>query len=543
MKQLVVYVFGLLLVLMGCTTADDRARMRVGLDSINVRNRTDQPFTIQDVEPYVQFFDNHGTPNDRLLAHYLLGRAYNEAGEAPMALQCYQDAADCADTTAKDCDYSQLSRVYGQMAEVFYHQGLYQEQLQTTKVSVRCAWKGGDTLAALMNYEQESFAYKSLGMQDSALVVIEDVVSKYKQYGFSTNAAISVGAVIRILADMGEYQKAKKYMDIHESESGLFDAEGNVVPKREIYYRVKGLYYLYNNILDSAEYYFRKELRDGKDFNNQNAGAKGLAELYQKLHCPDSVAKYSQYAYAMSDSIYAHKTTQTIERMQAMYDYSRHQEEAYRERVKAFQRSIVIWICIGIIILICLVTFLIIRELSRKRHDAEQKYIQSQTTIEQARHDIENLRIREDINKELISEKEQIIREQETIVKSLLHNDSISQSLADKRLRDAQIYNRFVQLSIKGQQPTAEEWEQLECHIYLCYPGFKEFLSKHEPLINDKECKTCLLIRVGLKPTNIGLMLGVTSSYITELRSKMLQKLFGMSGTSKLFDKFVRGIY
>ena len=352
MKQLVVYVFGLLLVLMGCTTADDRARMRVGLDSINVRNRTDQPFTIQDVEPYVQFFDNHGTPNDRLLAHYLLGRAYNEAGEAPMALQCYQDAADCADTTAKDCDYSQLSRVYGQMAEVFYHQGLYQEQLQTTKVSVRCAWKGGDTLAALMNYEQESFAYKSLGMQDSALVVIEDVVSKYKQYGFSTNAAISVGAVIRILADMGEYQKAKKYMDIYESESGLFDAEGNVVPKREIYYRVKGLYYLYNNILDSAEYYFRKELRDGKDFNNQNAGAKGLAELYQELHRADSSAKYYQYAYAMNDSMYAKKATSTVERMQAMYDYTRHQKIAHQEKEKANRRFVIICICVGFIVII-----------------------------------------------------------------------------------------------------------------------------------------------------------------------------------------------
>ena len=78
MKRLVVYMLGLLLLLMGCTTAGERARMRAGLDSINVRNRTDQPFTVQDVEPYVQFFDNHGTPNDQMLAHYLLGRAYHE---------------------------------------------------------------------------------------------------------------------------------------------------------------------------------------------------------------------------------------------------------------------------------------------------------------------------------------------------------------------------------------------------------------------------------------------------------------------------------
>lgn len=76
MKQLMVCFFAVLAVLTGCTTAGDRARMRTGLDSINVRNRNSQPFTVSDVQPYVEFFDDHGTSNDRLLAHYLLGRAY-----------------------------------------------------------------------------------------------------------------------------------------------------------------------------------------------------------------------------------------------------------------------------------------------------------------------------------------------------------------------------------------------------------------------------------------------------------------------------------
>ena len=180
--------------------------------------------------------------------------------------------------------------------------------------------------------------------------------------------------------------------------------------------------------------------------------------------------------------------------------------------------------------------------MSRKRCDAERKYIDSQTAIEQARHDIASLRLREDINKELISEKEQIIHEQETIMKSLLRRDSNSQSMADRRLMATDIYQRFEQLSAKGQQPTDEEWEQLKQQIFLCYPGFKDFLSKHET-INDKEYKTCLLVRVGFKPTNIGSMLEVSSSYMTELRTKMLQKLFKMSGTSKSFDKLLREIY
>jgi hypothetical protein len=229
--------------------------------------------------------------------------------------------------------------------------------------------------------------------------------------------------------------------------------------------------------------------------------------------------------------------------MQALYDYTRHQEIAHQEQKKANQRTIIIWICVGIIIVICLLTFIIIRELTRKRKTAEQKYMQSQSVIEQAQRDIVKLKTNAEINKELISEKEQIIREQETIMKSLLRHDSNSQSLADRKLIDTDIYKRFEQLSTKGQQPTQEEWEQIEQQIFFCYPGFKDLLSKHGSAINDKEYKTCLLIRIGIKPTNISSMLGVASSYITELRTKMLQKLFGMSGSSKSFDKLLKTIY
>lgn len=542
MKNLLL-VFALLMTMVCCTTEADRNRMRANLDSINQRNRTNQPFTVQDVEPLVRFFDCHGTANDRLLAHYLLGRAYYEAGEAPMVLECYHDAINCADTTANDCDYAQLARVYGQIATVFYYQGLYREQLNFERLSVNYAWKGQDTLAALMSYEQESQAYRNLNMPDSLLYICEHVSQLYRKYGYLHYSASALFHTIRILIIRKQFDKARNNMQIYESESGYFDTIGNIQKGREIYYRIKGLYFLHTNILDSAEHYFRKELREGKDFDNQHSGSLGLAELYQIRLQTDSTAKYYKYAYAMSDSLYAHKTTQTVERIQAMYDYTRHQKIAIQESEKANRNFIIICICLGFIIIICLSTYIVIRELSRKKKDAEQKYLQSLAIIEQAQHDIASLRVGEDVNKELISEKEQIIREQEIIVKSLLHNDSSSQSLADKRLKDAEIYNRFVQLSIKGQQPTYEEWEQIGSKIFLCYPGFKEFLSRHEPLINEKEYKTCLLIRIGFKPTNIGLMLGVSSSYITELRSKMLQKLFGMSGTSKMFDKLIRDIY
>jgi len=517
--------------------------MRTELDSINQRNRNDQPFTAADVQPYVNFFDDHGTANDRLLAHYLLGRAYHEHGEAPMALQCYQDAIDCADTLSASCDYAQLARVYGQMAQIFYQQGLYRQMLTYEKHSEKYAWKGKDTLAALMSYEQESQAYRNLNMPDSLLYICEHVSQLYRRYGYTRYSAIALAGTFSTLVPHKEIDKVRKNMRIYESESEYFDSLGNIQKGREIYYKIKGLYYLHTNVLDSAEYYFRKELRDGKDFNNQNAASKGLAELYQRLHQPDSVAKYSLYAYVMSDSLYARKVTKDVERIQAMYNYTRHQEIAHQEQKKASQRIIIIWICVGIIIVICLLAFIIIRELTRKKKTVEQKYMQSQSVIEQAQSDIVKLQTNAEINKELISEKEQIIREQETILKVLLQRNTDSQSLADRQLKITKIYGKFEQLSVVGQKPTNAEWEQMKEQIFKCYPGFKDFISKHEHHLNEKEFKTCLLIRIGFKPKTVSYMLEVDPSYISNIRSEMIQKLFSLSGNSKSFDKMLKEIY
>ena len=366
MKHLLSVVI-MLLALTCCTSEADRIRMRAGLDSINMRNRNDQPFTVSDVQPYVTFFDEHGTANDRLLAYYLLGRAYYDHGEAPMALKCYQDAIECADTLSTDCDFAQLARVYGQMSEIFNDQGLYSKALSHDKISVGYAWKGKDTLLALRNFEQIGFTYKRLGYIDSAMVIFENVSKKYFQYGYPRDAAISIGANIKPLINNGDLSKAKEYMELYESQSGFFDALGNIEAGREIYYKSKGLYYLHTNQLDSAEYYFRKELRDGKDFNNQNAGAKGMVELYQRLHKPDSVAKYSLYAYAMSDSLYARRTTKEVERMQAMYDYTRHQEIARLESEKAANEKTKRNVSIAILIFVVIVAILIIYKLQREK--------------------------------------------------------------------------------------------------------------------------------------------------------------------------------
>ena len=537
MRRLVVYLFGLLLLLMGCTTAGERARMRAGLDSINVLNRTDQPFTMADVQPYVDYFDDHGTSNDQVLAHYLLGLAYYDHGEAPMALQCYQDAADCADTTTADCDYAQLARVYGQMAQVFYSQGLYQEQLQKTKFSVKYAWKGKDTLLAIRNYEQEFLAYNGLGIMDSAVMVIENVSEEYMALGYTLDAAISIGCIIRHLINKGDYRKAKDYMEIYESMSGRFDSLGNIEPCREIYYNIKGLYYLGIGNLDSARYFFQKEISKGKDLNNQNAAAKGLALLYQILHQSDSSAKYAIYAYTMLDSLYAQKSTKEVERMQAMYDYTRHQKIAQQEKERASDEKSKRQFTIALLILIVIVTSRIIYTMYEEKKKRQAQYLQNLEELEQTQTEVLQLRVHAEEYEELIAKKEELLEAQSIKLQEQQKKSLQDHAAKDKHIKESAIY-QCLQKKQYGQKLTVQELRDCRKLVLEALPEFNNLLISKQYKISVKDFNVCMLFRLGFRSKEVSNMLDITQGRVSQICSKLLHDVFkkDRGGVAELTD-------
>ena len=524
MKHLLSVVV-ILLALTCCTSEADRIRMRAGLDSINMRNRNDQPFTVSDVQPYVTFFDEHGTANDRLLAHYLLGRAYHDHGEAPMALQCYHDAIDCADTLSADCDYAQLARVYGQMGLVFYLQSLYRQQLEYEQQSVKYAWKGRDTLLALRNYEQEFFAYKELGMMDSAIMVIEHVAKEYSRYGYNINSAIALGLTIIPMIENGDLAKAGYIIGNYEANSGRFDARGNIEAGREIYYKAKGLYYLYTNKLDSAEYFFRKEMHDGKDYSNQNSSANGLALLFQKTHNSDSTAKYAAYAYNMLDSFYAQRATKDVERIQAMYDYTRQQEIASLESEKAANEKTKRNVSIAILIFVVVVAILTIYKLQREKKKKQLLYIRTLESLEQTQSEVLLLREHAEEYEELIAMKERLLQEQNDKLQDLRMKALQDHAAIDEHIKGSTIY-QTLQGRQQGQKLTSQELRDCRKLVLETLPAFNQLLLSKQYTINAKDFDVCMLFRLGFKSKEVSNMLDISQGRVSQIVSKLLQKVF-----------------
>lgn len=524
------------MVLTSCTTRGKYAAMRRGLDSINQCNRNDLPFTVQDVEPYVNFFDKHGKPNDQLLAHYLLGRAYYESHEAPMALQCYHEAIECADTAQKDCDFKQLSRVYAQMAQIFYDQGLYRQQLESDKQAEEFAWIAKDTLAALMCYEQIGMSYMQLNKLDSAIIIIEDAAKRYEQFGYHSGEAIALGSIALPAINLGYHDKARRYMSIYETESNLCDQDGNIIKGKEAYYYTKGMFYLKENNLTKAEYWFRREMCNGKDYNNQSGAAYGLALVYEQSDIPDSTAKYYKLAYAMNDSMHAQKATEEVERMQAMYDYTRHQEAARRESEKSakINRKLLMSLCILLIVILVACWLYVTR-----KHLIENLG-RTYGELEQAREELEILLLDKDKNLHNIAEKEKRIKQLEHKLGKYVKLVYFGAEKADNNLRLSSDYQKIRHCANKGQELTEAEWEKINCLIVEHLPGFHDFITSKIP-VDTIEYRICLLLRLHFGTKDIANMLGVTSPYISKISSKIQKEIFYTKGSSKALARCLCG--
>ena len=527
------HIFLLFLLLSACTSKSQYDAMRRGLDSLNERNRNDQPFTAADVQPYVDFFDSHGTSNDQLLAYYLLGRSYHEQGEAPMALKYYQQAIECADTTSSDCDYAQLCRVYGQMSELYYWQSLYHNQLDSEIKAYKYALLANDSITAFIIETSMIEVYKELHETSTAINLSEKVFSEFMDIDEEQQAAISQSAILSEYLNLKQYKKAKDIIDLYVSKSGLFDKEGNIEKGREIFFYLEGRYYLETNNLDSAEYFFRKELHDGNDFNNQNAGAKGLALLYQEKNMPDSAAKYALYAYEMNDSLFAHTATETVERMHAMYDYSNYQEIARKKTEEAREERLNRQIAIGSIVFIVLFFSFVTYFLIRKEKKGLKKYLSILQELKQMRYETKSLKLHETEYRKLILEKEERIAELEKYASKYGKQLYFTTANAERCLHESVTYKRIAVIAARGQRLTDTDWKDISMIIAEYLPGFEDFMEVNRPQLKANEYPLCILLRMHFKAVEIAGMLNLSKSQVSQLCSDIMRKVFDKKGSSK----------
>ena len=477
MRKLAHSVICLWVVCLLTSCGNDREQRVLQLEQLEQQNRSGQPMLNDSLaEDLVTYFDRHGDANERMRSRYILGRTYYCLGELPRALETYNEAVDCADTTSADCDFAKLSRIYAQKASIYYDQVQARSQLSNLRLANYYAEKGLDTLMAVECFSQQSNAYELLDNQDSVVLIKEMAAQMFNNLAKTDRAAQTLGSAILALVKKGELSKAKSFIDIYESSSNLFSPNKDIVSGREVYYYIKGNYYLSINKVDSAEYLFRKELKDGKDLNNQIAGCKGLQIVYEKRRITDSIAKYAKLSYELNDSAYLQSEMQNIQKFQASYNYNHLKYKVEKKELEA-ERAWLVVALVSILFILFGVYF-------------GRKYF------------------------------------------------GLRKIALDYRLRKANITHHLKKLANSNppQYPTIDDWDKLRALVEHEIPSFHKILKVDELSLTELEYDICLMIRVHLLPIEISKLKQCSPSHISNIRKRLLLRIFGIEGGSEDFD-------
>ena len=494
----------------------------------------------------VDYYDNHGTCQQQMLAHYLLGCVYRDLGDSPASLSCYNDAVEKVDTTSSDCDYKLLTRVYEQQGALFLSQSMPQNALSAYQKAEKYAWIAKDTLSAVLSYEHLGNIYEYMDNMNKVIEVYENASRRYRQYGYPVQAARALGGAIQALILTKQYAKAKKYMDVFEAESGYFQKDSCYsYINYSHYYYLKGLYCLESHS-DSAKYWFTKCQEFAKTNNNKSFSAYAWYLYYIKHQQMDSVAKYSEQAFAYNDSANLDMERDLMQKMLAIYDYDRWKNVAHNEEIKATRANLTLLVSILVsvsVIIIGILTFLVYRKkrkLELQEKEEQENLIRQQ--IYDTKQELELLRTVNDRKiADVIKEKEQTINKLKEDLKDIrdkYSNSSLSD--VDILLKESSIYKRIKYLELHPKETMREnDWIELEETIEQLIPSFIPLLKNR---LNVMAYRICLLVKLEISTSSIAILLGLSSSAISKYRKVMLEKLCGRSGKPKDFDEYIRQI-
>jgi len=279
----------------------------------------------------VDYYDHHGTSNQQLKAHYLLGCIYRDMKEAPQAIQCYYDAVEKADTLSEDCDYTTLYRVYGQMAELFDEQIMPKEELEALKEVQKYTQKAGDLKTYVKGKELMCRPLFMLRDTSAILDIVEETRFLSRKYGLPQESLESSLQAIFIYLGRNQFDKAHELIRLYEKGAVVFNKDYPDSSKREAFNIIKGAYYAGTNQFGVADSIYRALLRAGFEFEAYD----GLLNLFQKQKESDSIVKY----WPLYDESFAKRYTtlysQSMHKVSALYDYTRHQRLAKKRKDEA----------------------------------------------------------------------------------------------------------------------------------------------------------------------------------------------------------------
>ena len=488
----------------------------------------------KDVEEIVDYYEDAGDKNLLSQAYYYAASVFRDLRYDEKALNYYEKALDGVEAVPDN--YRFISNTYCQKGYLLQRQHNYDKAIEEFMQSCRYDSLNHDYAGEAYNLRNIAYCY--------------DLKKDFKRSEHHYLKALSLAeahndsvVAYRVLVQLSSlYYGIRQFDKAYETLKPCLESTG--------FYRGKSAAWGVGINIYLARGEYGKARRccyaiiNDKDINKQRSAAKALSILYMTAGERDSVVKYTELYGQYCDSTERTGVAETMAKMAVLYDYNKYKEENVALKLSK-KNMIAVFLC-SISLLLLLTCAILGKNIHYKNlrlsymkriKDLDAMLKELQTDTDKAIHD-QSVTIHdqsvtiEDLKNEL-QQKEQAILELKEKDKGLSAQvDELKKTFAES-ISYTKIQNRTA-LSPK-------DFEKMEEMVKKHFPDFRHKLNSCYRL-NDVEYKVCLLIKLGLSVDTVSSVVNMSANGIYKIKSRLYKKMFGVDGTSRNFDNFIKSL-
>ena len=526
--------------------ADRATRMRYDLmliksrDKAYIEHRNDSM-----IAPVVEYFTNHTDPDFTPLALYYAGRVYSDLGDAPRALDYYQQAVNAiGDDTIKH--YGLYKICLSQMTELFMTQKLDRNALEAALKAVD--FSSPETLH--IDYDMIACIYSRIGIMDSSLIYYNRAYECAKQYNKSEICRVQQ-QLASFLYNCGEYYKADSLL------STIAEYPDHI--KIRLYAVKAGT--KIKTVGYEAAFPYLKWLADSGDIYGQKYGNGELAnyysyiaEKYDAAEKYDSAAMHLRSYIKLQDSINKITQIEAVEKVKGMYDYSiREKDNKILRTENRLRRELNVALAF-ILAAVVFIGWILFRDSNRKRMMLRYKNIALKSILDDTRKSTKEYQQEMQAKVDSLTKQLNVIDSVKATATELaikkseiLLSDSIL-TVEERAQQHIKLIEKPVVLYLKNGLTkgellnTTKALVELEKCVNDIYPEFKHKLISICG-VNIAEYNVSLLLKSGFSPSEISKLLNKSNETISSIRRRLMKKVFNQKNVSpKLWDEFISSL-
>ena len=473
-------------------------------------------------------------------ALYYGARVYSALGDYPTALKYFQEALDHLPSDTKDLDLK--CRILSQTGRLLNTLRLYQEAIPYVESTLELNRQQHDTINTIYNLQLLGGIYLRAEIYDKAETYLKKALILSKNYPEKHEA------------------KTKMYLAQIKYETGQIDSALTLIrdtPSRvsTIAYNSALAYasniYLDAGIVDTA-YIYADELIHSSDPANRVIGYQViLSPELRRLVPSDSLDKYYLNYTRLLNSYYNNNQSQLSINQEALYNYQIHERERLKaEKAKDNFKNWLIVAMGGILIL----SYTHFYQKSRNK----TKIIRLQQTIDNITRLKSEAEKNNSTSKIMATEPDSTLpsislststpTEQELREKLRAELIALSETYKDKYrvssiILTSKAYAQLQELT-KTQsilKDTDSLWKELEDIVLEAHPKFLENLNiLTSGKIRTVELQTALLVKCGIRPSQMMVLLGKSNGTINSRRETLGTKVFDKKVSVKEIENLIR---